>query len=132
LAAEPALLKGLANKPQVRIVEYPDRPFQVLDQLCPKPNSELRCEPVSNALRRAIDDTVTVSFRWVHREQPDGGHFWTLAPVVRDGGDATYLYRVEKPGSNCRGHGELRFRRIDWTGWVWEGGTGQVTCSVRS
>ncbi len=112
--------------------EYPDHPFQILDQLCPKPNSELRCEPVSNALRRAIDDTVSVSFRWVHREQPDGGHFWTLAPVVRDGGDATFLYRVEKPGSNCRGHGELRFRRIDWTGWVWEGGTGQVTCSVSS
>ena len=112
--------------------EYFEHPFQVFDQLCPKPNSGVGCEPVSNALRRAIDNAVTVDFSWVHREQPDGGHFWTLAPVVRDEGDASFLFRVEKPGANCRGHGELRFRRIDWTGWVSEGGTTQVTCTVRA
>src|SRR4051812_42269379 len=47
--------------------QYPDHAFQVLDQLCPKPNREQACEPVSNALRRAIDDTLTVTFRWVDR-----------------------------------------------------------------
>jgi hypothetical protein len=111
--------------------EYPDRRFQVLDQLCPKPNDVAECEQISNSLRRAIDDAVTVPFTWVHRERRDGGLFWTLSPVVRDGASASFLWGAEKPGSNCRGHGELRFQRIDWTGWTPDGGTGHSTCSAR-
>jgi hypothetical protein len=103
------------------------RPLQILDRLCARLLGRSGCEPVSNALRRAIDDAVAGRIRWVRRRQPHGGQFWAFSPVVRDGRRATFGFRWG-PTGGCSGRGQATFRRVDWTGWVDTGGLQGITC----
>ena len=111
-----------------RAIDY-GTPVQVLNRLCPRPGHEHGCEPVSNALRRAIDDTVTAPITWVGHKPRNGGDFWALAPLVRNGSHASFRVAFDHV-LHCRGRGRFNFRRVDWTGWFFEGGGERVTCGA--
>jgi hypothetical protein len=114
-----------------RVLGNSRAPIQILDRLCPKPGRDPGCAPVTNALRRAIEDAVAVHIRWVHHEHRHGGKFWELTPVVRNRARAYFEYRWDEPGPlGCYGQGTVRFHRVDWTGWEERRGFGLIGCAV--
>jgi hypothetical protein len=113
-------------------VESGNRRVQILSEVCRTPSRLRRCEPMSSALRRALERAIDRPITWVDERVVNGPEFWVFAPVEFDHGTATSEYAWWDRGTDgCRGGITYDWERSSGT-WSTTTGIGWGACSARA